>query len=115
MPDILRLCTILPFCLDIDLPLPAETVKVVDEVASHEGLKGLVDLPEVDPLLENLVTVHLDKELRHGRKKGRCHTGEFRPFARRFRNLLTFSARKAMSFPARSSRTRVAPPASPIP
>ena len=69
LADILGLGAVFSLRLDIDLPLPAEAVEVVDEVAAHEGLKRLIDLSEIDALLEHLVPVHVDEELGHrGRK-----------------------------------------------
>ena len=88
LADILRLGAVFPFRLDIDLPLAAEAVEVVDEVAAHEGLKGLVDLSQVDALLEHLVPVHLDEELGHSREKGCRHAGQFGPLARRLDELV---------------------------
>ena len=105
---------VLALRLHVDLPLAAEAVEVVDEVAAHERLEGLVDLPEVDALLEHLVPVHVDVKLGHRREERGGRTGRAPASSSPPRETcLTFSARNPMSLPARSSRTKVAPPASP--
>ena len=44
LPDLLGVRAVFALGLDVDLPLPAEAVEVVDEVAAHEGLQRLVDV-----------------------------------------------------------------------
>ena len=111
-----RARAVFAFGLDIDLPLPAEPVEVVDKVAAHEGLQRLVNLADVHSLLQRLVAVHVHVELR-ARPAGRwCSelaiSGRLRAASM---NLVTFAARNGMSLPARSSRTKVNPPAVPTP
>jgi len=62
----------------IGLPLAAEAVEVVDQIAAHEGLHGLVDVAELHTLLQGLGLVHGDVELGHGRVVGGQHVGDFR-------------------------------------
>ena len=102
--------------LDVDLPLPAEAVEVVHEDAAHEALQRLVDVGEVDALLEHFVAVDLDEDLRHVGQEGRADAGRV-PAAccAAAMNLFRLSARKATSCPARSSSTKVKPPAVPTP
>ena len=78
LADILDVGPVVPLGLDEHLPLAAEPVEVVDETAPHEALQDLVDIGDVDPLLEDLVPVHVDKELRHGGEEGGGDPGQFR-------------------------------------
>ncbi|EXI65763.1 MAG: hypothetical protein AW08_02975 [Candidatus Accumulibacter adjunctus] len=87
LADILDVGAEVPLGLDVDLPLAAEAVEIVDEATAEEGLQGLVDLLDVDPLLEHLVAVHVDEQLRHDRAEGGRQAGEFRSLARRFEEL----------------------------
>src|SRR5205085_10842172 len=52
--DILGLGPELAFGLNENLPLPAETIEVVDEVTAHESLQRLADLGEIDALLHDV-------------------------------------------------------------
>ena len=88
LADVLGLCAVLAFGLDIDLPLPAEAVEVVDEVAAHEGLEGLVDLSDVDALLEHLVAVHVHEELGHAGDEGGRDPLDLGPLAGRLDELV---------------------------
>ena len=47
------------FCLNIGLPLAAESIEVVNEIAAHEGLHGCVDVGEIDLLLQRLLLVDI--------------------------------------------------------
>ena len=76
------------FGLDVDLPLAAEPVEIINEVAAHEGLQDPVDLTDVHALLEHLVPVHLDEDLGHRGHEGGGDPGEFRPFLRGRQELL---------------------------
>ena len=79
---------IFPLGLDVDLPLAAEAVEVIDEVAAHEGLEDPVDLADVHALLEHLVPVHLDEDLGHRGDEGGGDPGEFRSFLGRSQEFL---------------------------
>ena len=82
--DVLRLGPELAFGLDEDLPLPAEAIEVVHEVAAHEGLQRLADLREIDALLQDLVAIDVDEDLRHGGQEGAGRGGDLRAFAHGF-------------------------------
>ncbi len=56
---------IIPFGLNINLPLPAKAIEVVDERAAHESLERPIDFTEVHALLEGLVTIYIDENLGH--------------------------------------------------
>ncbi len=43
-----------PFGLDVDLPLAAEPVEVVDETAPHEALQDLIDVAIGTPCFSTL-------------------------------------------------------------
>ena len=66
LTDIVDVGPVITFGLEEHLPLAAEFVEVVDEAAPHEALQDLIDVGDVDPLLQHLVTVHVHEELRHG-------------------------------------------------
>ena len=51
--------------LEVDLPLAAESVELVDECAAEERLHGLVDAAQVDALLEDLVAIDVGVDLRY--------------------------------------------------
>ena len=68
------------FGFDVRLPLAAEAIEVVDEVAAHERLHGGVDVGEIDLLLKRLFPIDIRVELRHGRLIRRNGGGDLRPF-----------------------------------
>ena len=88
MADVLDLRPVLPLGLDVDLPLAAKAVEIVDEAATEEALQRLVDVIDVDPLLEHLVAVDLDEALRYGRPEGRRHAGQLGTLACRLDELV---------------------------
>ncbi len=67
----IEIVAVLAFGLDIDLPLPAEAVEVIDEQSAHIGLDGAVDVGERDALLERLLAIDIEKLLRHAGQE-RC-------------------------------------------
>ena len=81
--QILSARSILPFSLDIDLPLPAEPVEIVYEIAAHESLKRLVHLGQFHPFLEGFVAVHIHVELGNRRQKSGGDAGDLWTLARR--------------------------------
>lgn len=83
LSDVLDVGPVLALGLDVDLPLASELVEVVDEAAAHEALQGLVDIVDLDPLLEDLVAVHVDEELRDRGPEGRGHAAQLRALLRR--------------------------------
>ena len=60
-----RRVAIVALGLDIDLPLAAEAVEVVDERPAHERLDRSIHILDVDTLLEHFVAIHVDELLRH--------------------------------------------------
>ena len=68
--------------LNVNLPLAAEAVEVIDERASHEGLKSFVHVTQIDTLSQNLVPLNVDKDLRNRRQHGSKYRGQLRTFAR---------------------------------
>ena len=82
--DVFRLRAVVAFGLDEDLPLPAEAVEVVHEVAAHEGLQRLADLREIDALRQDLVAIDVDEDLRHGRQERAVGRSDLRPLAHSF-------------------------------
>src|SRR2546428_13091206 len=81
LPHVLRAVRIDALSLDIPLPLPPESIEVVDERASHERLDGSIDVLDVDALLERLLPVDGDELLRHPRQEGGVDGGELRTLA----------------------------------
>src|SRR5215471_12495325 len=55
LTDIFGPCAVIAFGFNVDLPLPAETVEIVDEQAAHEGLKRFVDVVYRNTLLDDFV------------------------------------------------------------
>ena len=107
---------VVAFGLDVDLPLAAEAVEVVHEVAAHEGLERLVDVAELDALLEHLVAVDVDETCGTAGRNVVLTPASLRPLARRGHEGRHGSrARNATSLPARSSSMKVTPPAVPMP
>ena len=88
LPDVLDVGTELALSLDVDLPLPPETVEVVDEAAAKEGLQRLVHVFDVDALLEHFVAVHVDEQLGNDRTECAGHAGQLGALARRLQELV---------------------------
>ena len=74
---------VVAFGFDIDLPLPAKPVEIVDKISAHEGLQGLVNLRQIHSLLEDPVAIHIHIKLGHRGQKGGVDAGNFRALARR--------------------------------
>ncbi|OPY87338.1 MAG: hypothetical protein A4E71_01079 [Smithella sp. PtaU1.Bin162] len=75
---------VITFRLNIDLPLPAEPVKIIYKGSSHKCLHGLIHLSYIHTMLQHLIAIHANQHLRNRRLKRGCHTGQFRPFSGRF-------------------------------
>jgi hypothetical protein len=84
LADVFRVGSVIAFRLDIDLPLASEAVEVVHKKSTHEGLKRLIDLCEIDTLLQHFVAIHLDEDLRHSGLEGGTESGDLRTLARGF-------------------------------
>src|SRR5262249_12936062 len=68
------------FCLHIDLPLPAEAVEIVNKQSAHEGLQGLVNIGKLDPLLQNFVSIYMNKYLWYAWREGGRDSGDLGAF-----------------------------------
>src|ERR1700722_25026 len=66
---------------DINLPLAAKAIEVVDEVSAHESLHGAVDVAQAYSLLENLVAVDVDELLRNAGQESGAEAGDLGPLA----------------------------------
>ena len=84
LSNVFRPGAIFTLGLDIDLPLAAEAVEVVDKVAAHESLNRPVDVVQVHALLQNLVAVDVDELLRDAGQESGAEAGNLRPLASRF-------------------------------
>src|SRR5262249_55130287 len=58
------------------------TVEVVDEIATHECLQGLIDFGQLDSFGERFVAVHVDIDLRNDGEKGGVDAGDLGPLLR---------------------------------
>ena len=116
LAEVLDVGAVIAFGLDVDLPLAAEAVEVVDEGAAHEALQGLVNVLEIDPLLEHLVAVHIHEDLRHGRAEGGASRWPV-PGACAPPRGTCWSARRERRCPCRRGprRMKVTPPEVPTP
>ena len=85
LPDVFGLGAVFAFGFDIDLPLAAEAIEIVDEIAAHEGLDRAVDIVEGHTLLQHFVAVYVDKLLRHAGQESGAEAGDFRPLSRGFK------------------------------
>ena len=75
--ELVHAVPVLALRLDVDLPLAAEAVEVVDEDASHVALQGAVDVLQGHALLEGLVAVHVDVDLGDRRDERGRQSGQF--------------------------------------
>src|SRR6185369_10352118 len=85
---------VLAFGLDIDLPLAAEAVEVVHEVTAHERLQRFIDLGEFHTLLERLIAVNVDVNLRDDGQEGGVDAGDLRTFASCFHEPVNVGSQK---------------------
>ena len=79
--------------------MAAEAIKVVNEVTTHEGLKGLVDLSQVNALLEHLIAVHIHEELEGQIGGRRSSPGEFRSVPSGFDELVDVLCQRRNQIP----------------
>src|SRR5580658_4749339 len=84
-PDVIRAGAIVAFGLDVNLPLTAEAVEVVNEIAAHESLDGAVDIGKIDALFQYFVTIHFNKFLRNAGQKSGAQAGNLGSLSRRFK------------------------------
>ncbi len=71
LAEIVGVCPVISLGLEVHLPLPAEIVEVVDEETTHISLDRPVHVAQRYALLQDLVTIDIDKPLRHMRQEGR--------------------------------------------
>src|SRR5260370_26569218 len=82
LADILSPVAVVALGLNVDLPLPAKAVEVINEQAAHESLYRPVDIADGHTLLDDFVAVHIDELLRYVRQERRAQTGNFRALPR---------------------------------
>ena len=61
--------------------MPAESIEIVDEITAHKGLDCPINVTQVDALLQNLVTIHINEFLRNTRQESRIDATNFGTFA----------------------------------
>src|SRR5580692_6586572 len=83
--DVVRAGAIVAFGLDVNLPLPTESVEVVDEIATHKGLDGAVDIAKIDTLFQHFVAIHIDEFLWNAGQKSGAQAGDLRPLSSSFK------------------------------
>ena len=81
--DVIGAGAILALGFDIDLPLAAKAIEIIDEIAAHERLDGAVHIGKIDALLQYFVAIDVDKLLRNAGQKSRTQAGDLRPLSRR--------------------------------
>ena len=74
--EIVDIGTVIPLGLNVDLPLEAEPVEIVDEIAAQEGLQGLIRVREVHSLDHRLGFVHVGVNLGNVPKRGGKDVGQ---------------------------------------
>src|SRR6202040_1749303 len=84
-PDVIRAGAIVAFGLDVNLPLAAKAVEVVDEIAAHEGLDGAVHIGKIDTLFQYFVAINVNKFLWNAGQKSGAQAGDLGPLSRRFK------------------------------
>ena len=63
------------------MPLPAKAIEVIDERASHKGLKSFVHVTQIDTLRQNFIPLNVDKDLGNRRQHGGKYRGQLRTLA----------------------------------
>src|SRR5208337_1598328 len=81
LSDVFRFSAVFAFRFDIDLPLSAKTIEVVNEIAAHEGLNRFVNIVERHTLFQHFVPVYFHELLGHIGQESGAETGDFRPLA----------------------------------
>ena len=81
LSDLFGVSPICVISLDIHLPLPAESIEVIDERSSEEGLQSVINILQRHALLERFVPIDFNVDLRDVGKQCGCDSSEFRPFA----------------------------------
>ena len=64
--DVLYALAVFPFGLEVDAPLPAEAVELVQVQTTQIGLQRLVDVRDGHALLQHFVAIHIGIDLRDG-------------------------------------------------
>ena len=65
LADILRICSIWPIRLDINLPCPSEEVEIIDKRTAHKDLGGLIHVGQFNALLQDFVLINIKIKLRN--------------------------------------------------
>ena len=63
--DFVRADAVLGLGLQVNLPLAAEAIELVDVGSAEKGLQGLIDLAELQALFQYAILIDIDIELRH--------------------------------------------------
>src|SRR5262249_11012221 len=82
--QVIRFRAVIALGLNIDLPLPAKAVEVINEITSNEGLQRLVNFGKFNSLLEGFVAIHIYIQLWHDRQEGCVQAANLRPLPSRF-------------------------------
>src|SRR5262249_2914543 len=77
LPDVLGVCAVIAFGLNVSLPCSAEAIEIVHKKAAHECLQRLINRGQIDSLLDYFVAVDVHKNLRHVRLERRNESAEF--------------------------------------
>src|SRR6266571_3264540 len=64
--DVLYALAVFPFCLEVDAPLPAKAVELVQKETTEIGLQRLVDVRDGHALLQHFIAIHIGIDLRDG-------------------------------------------------
>src|SRR5262249_1474931 len=82
LADVLRVCAVIAFGLNVSLPSSSEAIEIVHEKSSHERLQRLIYRGQIDSLLDDFVAVDVYKNLGHVRLERRNKSAEFRALVR---------------------------------
>src|SRR4029077_14649984 len=82
LADVIGAGAVLSLGLNIDLPLPAEAIEIINEEAAHERLDGVVHIGKTDALLQYFVAVYVYELLGYAGEESGTQAGDFRPLPR---------------------------------
>ena len=81
LSDVFGVCPVRGISLDIDLPLPAETIEVIDKRSSEKGLQSVKYILQSHALFERFVSIDPNVDLGDIGEQCRSDSSEFRSFA----------------------------------